>query len=255
LTPEVLQKLEAGGKVLLLPAPFTVKGDKFGPVPAGFSSIFWNTAWTNRQPPVTLGVLCDPKHPALTDFPTESHSNWQWWDLIHGSQILILNDLPAELRPVVQVIDDWVTNRRLGLVFEAQVGQGRLVVCGADLDNDLANRPVARQMRASLLNYMNGDSFKPTVSVGAEALKSLFQKPSIRGKVVSVDSESPGYEGGNALDNNPRPVGTRSGRETRSPDFRTRFRFGSINPPRFRDSPWFLERTCATAISLSTLSM
>ena len=203
LTPEVLQKLEAGGKVLLLPAPFTVKGDKFGPVPAGFSSIFWNTAWTNRQPPVTLGILCDPRHPALTDFPTEAHSNWQWWDLIHGSQILILNDLSPELRPVVQVIDDWVTNRRLALVFEAQVGQGRLVVCGADLQNDLDNRPVARQMRASLLRYMSSDRFKPAVSVGADALKSLFQKPSIRGKVVSVDSEIPGYEGQNALDNNP----------------------------------------------------
>ena len=71
--------LEAGGRVLLLIPPGQARGDRRGKVGLGFSSIFWNTAWTNRQPPHTLGILCDPAHPALAGFPTESHSNWQWW--------------------------------------------------------------------------------------------------------------------------------------------------------------------------------
>ena len=55
-------RLQAGGKVLL-----TIPGDKVrnfdtAPVALGFSSIFWNTAWTGRQAPTTLGILCDPKH-------------------------------------------------------------------------------------------------------------------------------------------------------------------------------------------------
>ena len=67
---------------------------------------------------------------------------------------MILDDLPPDLRPTVQVIDDWVTNRKLGLVFEAKVGKGKLLVCSIDLKNDLDQNPVARQMRHSLLDYM-----------------------------------------------------------------------------------------------------
>ncbi|MGA2701565.1 MAG: hypothetical protein ABSH35_10770 [Isosphaeraceae bacterium] len=57
----------------------------------------WNTAWTRRQPPHTLGILCDPGHPALVEFPTESHSNWQWWYLLTRADALILDDLPHDL--------------------------------------------------------------------------------------------------------------------------------------------------------------
>ena len=64
----------AGGRVLLLVPPGRRAGDRLGKVGLGFSSIFWNTAWTRRQPPHTLGILCDPKHPALAGFPTESHA-------------------------------------------------------------------------------------------------------------------------------------------------------------------------------------
>ncbi|MGD0899075.1 MAG: sugar-binding domain-containing protein [Thermoguttaceae bacterium] len=172
---EALPLLAQGKKVLLVPRAGSVRGDRNGKVPPGFSSIFWNTAWTHRQPPHTLGILCDPKHPAFAAFPTESHSNWQWWELIHGSQIMILDGLPPPLRPVVQVIDDWVTNRRLGLVFEAKVGGGKLLVCGADIASDLASRPVARQFRRSLLEYMQGPGFEPRHEVTAAQLGGIFE--------------------------------------------------------------------------------
>ena len=197
LDEQVLDTLERGGKVLLLPAPGTVAGDARGQVPAGFSPIFWNTYWTNFQPPHTLGILCDPAHPALARFPTEFHSNWQWWDLIHGGQIMILDGLPKELRPTVQVIDDWTSNRRLGLVFEAQVGGGSLLVCGSDIARDLDTRPVARQMRHSLLAYMASDGFHPGVRVEPEAIAGLFKPPSRMRELVSrvtADGAQPGHE-------------------------------------------------------------
>jgi hypothetical protein len=151
-----------------------VKGDEFGPVGLGFSSIFWNTAWTHRQPPHTLGILCNPKHPALAEFPTEFHSNWQWWYLVSRAGAMILDDLPEQLRPVVQVVDDWVTNRKLGLLFEARVGRGRLMVCSIDLENGLEDNPVARQFRQSLLRYMSGKRFDPRVEIDAEAVRRLM---------------------------------------------------------------------------------
>ncbi|MDQ1258138.1 MAG: hypothetical protein QG656_2747, partial [Candidatus Hydrogenedentes bacterium] len=206
LDENTLKTLAGGGKVLLLPAPGSVAGDQRGPVPAGFSPIFWNTFWTRYQPPHTLGILCDPKHPALAEFPTEFHSNWQWWDLIHGGQIMILDGLPAELRPVVQVIDDWTTNRRLGLAIEARVGGGRLLVCSSDLAGNLDARPVARQMRRSLLDYMASDAFQPAVEVSAEALSGLFAPPPVLralGATATADSDQPGYEAALAIDGNP----------------------------------------------------
>jgi len=174
LSETVLQTLEAGGKVLLIPAKDTVKGDRYGKVPPGFTTIFWNTQFTARQEPHTLGILCNTEHPALADFPTEFHSNWQWWYLITKSQIMILNVLPPELRPIVQVIDDWNTNRRLGLIFETNVDNGKLLVCSIDLKSNLDKCPVSRQMFHSLLAYMHGDSFNPKIQCNRTLLTNLF---------------------------------------------------------------------------------
>jgi hypothetical protein len=171
LSDEVVATLEKGGKVLLMPPLEAVRSD----VPAGFTTIFWNTQWTNRQPPHTLGILCDPKHPALAQFPTEFHSNWQWWDLVTKSRFMLLDEMTPELRPIVQVIDDWNTNRKLGLVFEARVETGKLLMCSIDLRSDLNHRPVARQMLHSLLRYAGSPAFDPKASCSVEQLKGLFQ--------------------------------------------------------------------------------
>ena len=205
LDDQALATLNAGGKVMLMPAAGMVKGDARGKVALGFSSIFWNTAWTRGQAPHTLGILCDPKHPALALFPTEYHSNWQWWYPIVKGQAMILNDLPPDFRPIVQVVDDWFTNRRLGLVFEARVSRGSLLVCSVDLENGLDKDPVRRQLRHSLLSYMAGPRFRPRTQLEADQVRSLFRSPSLAsaGRVVFVDSEAEGYEGANVLDGDP----------------------------------------------------
>ena len=167
--------LKRGGCVLLLVPPGKARGDRRGKVALGFSSIFWNTAWTRRQPPHTLGILCDPKHPALAEFPTESHSNWQWWYLLTRADALILDDLPRDLHPLIQVIDDWVTNRRLGLVLEARVGGGKLLICSIDLERNLEANPVARQLRSSLLHYVAGERFRPAVELTVPQVRSLMK--------------------------------------------------------------------------------
>jgi hypothetical protein len=168
---EVRKALENGQKVLLLSDRDQINSD----VSHGFSSIFWNTEWTNGQVPHTLGILCDPKHPALGKFPTEYHSNWQWWDINYHSSPMILDDFPAEIRPIVQVIDDWNSNRRLGLVFEAKVGKGSLLICSSDLKNDLNERPVARQLRYSLQSYVHSSHFSPQIEVDLQRIAELFK--------------------------------------------------------------------------------
>ncbi len=175
LDEQVLTALGAGKKVLLMPSLNSIDSD----IPAGFSTIFWNTAWTRKQPPHTLGILCNPKHPALAQFPTEFHSNWQWWDLVTKSKFMVLDEFAPKFRPIVQVIDDWNTNRKLGLVFEAKVANGKLLVCSIDLRSNLDKRPVAQQMLHSLLEYVDSPAFVPEFSLDIEEIRSLLKKPSL----------------------------------------------------------------------------
>jgi hypothetical protein len=195
------KQLAKGGKVLLVvtktPADF----------PAGsFTPIFWNRYMFNTQTTQTLGLLCEPRHPALEKFPTDEHSEWQWAGILSKSRGLVMDGLPGDLKPVIQIIDDWNTNRKLGLAFECRVGKGRVLVCSADLSGDLDGRPAARQLRHSLLGYMASNSFDPKVELTMEQLKSLYREPTAlerMGATVSADSAHGGHEAELAVDENP----------------------------------------------------
>jgi hypothetical protein len=171
MTEAAIARLEAGGKVLLTVKPETVKTD----VQLGFTPIFWNTAWTKGQAPHTLGLLCDPEHPALAQFPTESHSNWQWSLPIQNAATMEIDTLSKELEPIIQVIPDWFAPKKLALAFEANVGLGSLLVCSIDLNGALENHVERRQLRASLLGYMESDRFQPSVALNSKQIESLFR--------------------------------------------------------------------------------
>ena len=169
---KALTALHEGKRVLLAPAAKApVRG-----IPGFFASDFWCFPMFRRgNPPGTLGLLCDPAHPALAQFPTESHTNWQWWHILMNSRSVILDDLPAELRPIVQVIDnfDKDRNHRLGLIFEARLDRGKLLFCGSDLVA-FADHPEARQLRTSLEVYMASPRFEPKVELTKAQWDKLF---------------------------------------------------------------------------------
>ncbi len=167
--------LKNGGKVLWTLPPNSLSGASGGNIALGFSSIFWNTAWTAGQAPHTLGILCDPGHPALSNFPTEYHSNWQWWDAMHHGQAIMLNGFENKPEPIVRIIDDWFENRPLGLIFEAKLGEGKILLCGADLLTDLEKRLEAKQLLYSLEQYMTSKSFQPKSEISLNELESLIR--------------------------------------------------------------------------------
>ncbi len=117
--------------------------------------------------PGTQGFLCDPNHPALAEFPTEFHSNWQWWRIVKNARPIILDETPADYRPIIHVIDNFARNHKLGLLFETKVGQGKLLVCASDLPA-LQDHPEARQLMHSLLRYVGSDRFQPAQSLDVE---------------------------------------------------------------------------------------
>jgi hypothetical protein len=127
--------------------------------------------------PGTQGFLCDPRHPALAAFPTEFHSNWQWWHIVKNSRPIILDETSPEYRPIVHVIDNFARNHKLGLLFEAKVGAGRLLVCASDLPA-LQDHPEARQLMHSLLCHVGSDRFQPAQTIEQETLAKILKAQS-----------------------------------------------------------------------------
>jgi hypothetical protein len=166
---DALQYLNEGKKVLLNPDTASING-----VQGRFAPVFWSPVHFPNQPG-TMGILCDPKHSALRDFPTSFYSDWQWWDLITSSKTMIIDSLPP-ITPIVRVIDNFYKNRKMAGIIEAKVGNGQLVVCAMNISKDLEQRPAARQLRYSLEQYMAGAQFKPTVTLNERQLKQLVRE-------------------------------------------------------------------------------
>jgi hypothetical protein len=172
---ETKTALASGRKVLLLPPPYLL----YNAVPGSYTPVFWCFRLFPSQPG-TMGILCDPKHPALAAFPTEFHTTAQWWDLLTRSKALKLDATPAAFRPIVQVIDNFDRNQKLGALFEARVGKGALMVCSMDLQTDLDWRPAARQLLFSLLAYIGSGRFRPGAALPTETLDAIFVESPLR---------------------------------------------------------------------------
>lgn len=175
LDDNAITQLNNGGKVLLTVKKGSVKADDGGDIAIGFSSIFWNTAWTGNQPPVTLGILCNPNHPALKNFPTQYYSNYQWQFAMSHSNAIRLDKIAPGIQPIVRVIDDWVTARPLGLLFECKIGKGKLMVSGIDLLSGNDERPEAKQLLYSLKTYMESNQFNPSYVGDINKIKGLTE--------------------------------------------------------------------------------
>jgi hypothetical protein len=163
---DALKALRKGRSVLLSPKKEKVKG-----LEGKFLPVFWSPVHFPKQAG-TMGVLCNPAHPALACFPTDMHSDWQWWNLVKRSRVMVLDSIPA-VTPIVESVDNFVNNRRLAQVFEAKVGKGKLIFSSIDLLTD-AGLPELRQMQYSLIRYMLSSEFRPEHSLTETDLRSLI---------------------------------------------------------------------------------
>jgi beta-galactosidase len=171
-------RLAAGGKVLFTPGATALDPTRSPPMKR--VPVFWNIQMTVRPPQnrtpkfdAMLGLLCDAKHSALAEFPTAANCDWQWTPLVDNVRSVNLTDAPRELQPIVAAIDDWNRNWRLGVIFECQVGPGRLLVSAIDLQKADAT-PGAQQLRRSLLDYMASQKFRPAVTLSPAQVAKLW---------------------------------------------------------------------------------
>lgn len=167
---EALVLATAGGNVLCEVPAEALPTD----VALGFTPVFWNTAWTRGQAPHTLGLLHDPDHPAFAGFPSDGVTDWQWWAALRGARPLRLEGLPKAVRPLVEVIDTWFEARRLAVLVEARVGQGRLVISSLALGGEGEERRSARQLRRSLLAHLAAPVTAPAPALEPDQVRSLL---------------------------------------------------------------------------------
>jgi len=184
LDETAISTLSKGGNVLLHAAGKIEYGKE---IVQYFEPVFWNTSWFKMRPPHTTGILINPYHPVFKDFPTDYHSNLQWWEIVHKAQVMQLTDFPKGFQPLIQSIDTWFLNRKIGMLFEANVLNGKLIVCSADLKSNPDNRPAAQQLYVSILNYMQSGKFRPQYTVDIETIKNLFRISTERINTYSSD--------------------------------------------------------------------
>ena len=185
----VQKEVENGATVLYIPDHKNIEKASVGGL---FTPDYWNYAMfkgisenlKREVSPGTLSLLVNPKHPLFKEFPTEIHSNWQWWSICRSSRPLILNILPKTYRPLIQVIDNIERNYKLGILFEFSMGKGKIMVCTCNL-NSIQNKPEGRQFKKAIVDYMQSKEFNPTFQMNRNLMNTLFtgqvEKESIKG--------------------------------------------------------------------------
>lgn len=162
---EAKQKLSRGENVLFVPAK-----------PVGrkthFAGHFWNPIMFKWNPMI-VGTLIADHNPAMSGFPTGNYADWQWWDVLNNTTAADLTDM-RNLTPVIQSVDTYEYNRKLGIAFETKVGAGKLFVLQINLSGDKANLPAVRQLLRSVGGYVKSAKFAPSSVLHAYQLDALY---------------------------------------------------------------------------------
>ena len=139
--------------------------------------------------PGTLSLLMDEKHPLFRQFPTECHSNWQWWSIVRHARPFILNATRHEYKPLIQVVDNVEQNHKLGLLFEFAVDNGKVLVCMSNLEA-IRHTPEGGQLRNAILSYMKSAEFSPTETLTSQQLQHILTTEVRKQDIVGVKNQS-----------------------------------------------------------------
>ncbi|WP_336773403.1 glycoside hydrolase family 2 TIM barrel-domain containing protein [Paenibacillus sp. MMO-58] len=178
LTPEAAALLEMGERVVIMPQPKQLENAIEGTYCVDFwcYPMFRSISESMNKPvPVgTMGLLIDQEHPLFNLFPSEMHSTEPWRQLVENSRSIILDGTDRALQPMVQTIDNFERNHKLGMVFECKVAAGSLLVCAVDAEQ-AGQTLEGRQFLYSLYEYAKSEDFKPQASLELSRLRELLR--------------------------------------------------------------------------------
>ncbi len=122
----------------------------------------------------TMGLLIQNKHQALAEFPTHKYATPQWYKIVSHSHCAILDDTTDDsYRPIVQMVDNFERNHKLGILFEGKAGNGNLMICTSRL-SEIADYPETKQFAKSVIDYMASKNFKPEKTLDMDKIQKVF---------------------------------------------------------------------------------
>ena len=181
VTNAVSSYLGRGGRVLLLPVYYLSSGTglpSLGSSFAGFPSF--------AGPRGGQGTIVT-SHPALADFPHEGWCDYQFFDLIAGERVphvcapfhlgapgaYWLDKWPVKIEPIIRSVPTWKNLDNRAYLFEARVGDGRLLATTMRLFETAETRPEGAYLLDALIRYADSAEFRPRAAVTLEQFDEL----------------------------------------------------------------------------------
>ena len=169
LDARALQVLQRGGRVFLAPdstqeaLPHSIRGQ--------FSTDFWSVGTFPAQAG-GMGLLIDAAHPVFASFPTDAHTDFQWWPMA-SRRAVILPEALRGLRPIVTLMDSYAYLRPMAQLLECRCGGGRLLFSSLGLHH-LTQYPEARALLFSIYRYMGSEAFAPAQEAPVEEIRTIL---------------------------------------------------------------------------------
>lgn len=164
LTPERLDYLERGGRVLLLSADGV-----FPATPSSYRPCWW---LGDVRADSNTGTVVDTAHPAVSTVPNEGWLDLNFANLLIGSRAMLLNELPVKIQPIIRCLDVHGALRHKAYLFEANVGRGKLLASSLNFGSSLYKKdPAAVFLLDRLIRYASGPSFSPVANLPADYLR------------------------------------------------------------------------------------
>ena len=166
LDAQAEQILARGGVVYL--APPSTKEALPQAIQAQFSTDFWSVGTFPGQEG-GMGQLIDAAHPLFSGFPTDFHTDWQWWPMARQRALI----LPRPWQSIVTVMDSYATLRPMAQLLECRCGGGRLLLSTLGLQ-DLQQHPEARALLGSIYAYLASERFQPRQDIPLGELRACL---------------------------------------------------------------------------------
>ncbi len=158
--------LQEGGRVLLL-AP----DQAFPTVPSRFRPAGWDPAQKDGH----SGIFLQKDHPMLRNMGVDNSCDLRFFTLLEGSKIVLLDDVPAKIRPVVRCIDMPQRFLEKAYLFEVRVGKGNLLTSGFNFQRGLEVKdPASRFLLDQLIRYGLSSDFAPQTVLGVDYWKGRW---------------------------------------------------------------------------------
>ena len=167
LDEEAMRILAGGGKVFL--APDAAKEALPKSIKAQFTTDFWSVG-TFAMQEGSMGQLIDTEHPIFKNFPTEFHTNWQWWPMANTRAVI----LPGQMETIITEMDSYAYLRPMAQLFECSAGGGKLLFSSMGLQN-LQQYPEARALLDAIYKYMASEEYSPVQEMSLEQIKELVR--------------------------------------------------------------------------------